>query len=656
MSTVNPWLPRRTRVSAILQPGAHVALAALQATSARAHTWRCANSEAPSRRKRLHSKLTKHRCPPPPPPFYSVRYLPLATRGPYAVAAVLDHIRTPVAGAPPFNAPEPRPLEVMVQTYYPVGAAPAAAAPRWWGLGVRSVINGRHMPALTLAQRWPLRHFVLSVVAALCQLVYVASRTEGGGVGGYGWWSVGWAAALVAACVLADVREALTRAAFKLPYFGGLKDTSAVAKFASMPPLVWSHVASMRDVAFDGAYVRCTADALAPAFPLAPCAAAAGGWPIVVFFHGLGGNRSLNSSYAAELASHSNSYPTFTTLSPYSYRSLGGNRSLYSSYTAELASHGYVVLCVESNDGTATLTTLPSGRSTYYTPCPHRPEIEGLGLDREWREAQLMRRMRECELVFGHAQALAGPVNGQKSDFTALASVLDPANGTSAQQLDASAIGLYGHSYGACTVLELLHQSEALSRVVDADRIKAAVVMDPWTMPLSDAARAHATAVPLVVMTCEGFQYANNREREDALVAAAAARVAAAPADGPARAVLQINDCTQRWLFRCEAKRPTPRLQLPALPCARAAAALCQLQCTRMTHPPAALDARLTQLALSAFEVLLKGSREAHHVSAVLGEQAALFPQAKVTCAAAGGALAAHRRDGQRNGESRDEL
>jgi hypothetical protein len=49
---------------------------------------------------------------------------------------------------------------------------------------------------------------------------------------------------------------------------------------------------------------------------------------------------------------------------------------------------------------------------------------------------------------------------------------------------------------------------------------------------------------------------------------------------------------------------------------------------------------RLTQLALSSFEVLLKGSRERVHVDALRGAPEALFPEASVTRAAVGGSLA----------------
>jgi dienelactone hydrolase len=247
---------------------------------------------------------------------------------------------------------------------------------------------------------------------------------------------------------------------------------------------------------------------------------------------------------------------------------------MYTTYTAELASHGYIVICPESNDGTASETRLPDGTVfSYDTSCPHYVKQEGDSGDRAFRQAQLARRLREIALLMGHVDLLVADVSSgaspdaatststtasigtaagsaataavgdaaaagdgaavsaaasasaSSSDFTGLRAVLP-----SASHMDVSTVGLYGHSFGACTVFELLQQSETTadssntSSVIAAHRLHAAVCYDPWTMPLSAASRAHGTAVPLAVMTCTGFQYSTNEAREDTLIAAAAQR------------------------------------------------------------------------------------------------------------------------------------
>jgi trimeric autotransporter adhesin len=265
---------------------------------------------------------------------------------------------------------------------------------------------------------------------------------------------------------------------------------------------------------------------------------------------------------------------------------------MYTTYTAELASHGYIVICPESNDGTAAETRLPDGTVlSYDTSCPRYTKQEGDGADRAFRQAQLSRRLRETALLVGHVDSLVADVSSgashaataastaaasaaaaaasgtaataasagtgaaaatagasvsgsaTSSDFAGLRAVLPGAS-----HIDASTVGLYGHSFGSCTVFELLQQSETAagssssSSVIAAHRLCAAVCYDPWTMPLSAASRAHGTAVPLAVMTCTGFQYSTNEAREDTLVAAAAQRLQDNQRDSSkAQLVLQLE-------------------------------------------------------------------------------------------------------------------
>jgi hypothetical protein len=82
---------------------------------------------------------------------------------------------------------------------------------------------------------------------------------------------------------------------------------------------------------------------------------------------------------------------------------LGGSMTCYSSLATELASHGYLVVCIEHNDGTAACTMLPGlpPRMYEFYKGPANSEEE-----RTFRQRRLRRRMQELHLVLQFLQVL----------------------------------------------------------------------------------------------------------------------------------------------------------------------------------------------------------------------------------------------------------
>jgi hypothetical protein len=204
--------------------------------------------------------------------------LPQKPRGKYDVACVLDHIKTPVAAnaaAAAVPNSEPRPLELMAAVFYPVDKRAVAAAPFF--------PRFRLQRAATLLQRlsWlsslPLRHS-LQVLVVAAAVAAVCSASDGGSWSS--WWYGLWIAAFCAVCFLSDVAELRNRSTLGLQY-ATHAECAAVARFAGLPGFLWSHVPYMRSPSYDGAYMYRDGSAV---FPVA--AAPAGGWPVVLFFHG----------------------------------------------------------------------------------------------------------------------------------------------------------------------------------------------------------------------------------------------------------------------------------------------------------------------------------------------------------------------------------
>eukprot|EP00904_Undaria_pinnatifida_P013309 jgi/Undpi1/9108/HiC_scaffold_26.g11566.m1 len=413
------------------------------------------------------------------------RLLPIGTRGPYAVAIATEHIRTVVAGKDATAEPpveELWPLEVMAQVFYPVEKTCTAKLP-WFPSTIKRFRRSL-VPAWGDAKRLPFGLTQAGVVGAAIILGSSASLHPNSTpplealvsssffslVASARTWAVAAASALCSACVVSDVRVGRSRSAYKARYLGQ-EQAKSVAKFAHMPGWLTAHLSRFDGPGYEAGHF------LAPGVPCFPAAALAPGEskrPLVIFSHGL-----------------------------------GGNRGLYSALAAEMASCGYVVVSIEHNDGSSCSTVFPDGRMP--PACVAAPNTKHIGAaeNRGFRLAQLKRRGREVRLVRAHLAKLA---RGDESDFEACRRV------ALGGIIDVKRPAYVGHSFGGATILQVLSDEAKSSGNVEESGYSMAFIMDGWPFPLSEEARHQKIAVPVIFVTTDTFLGKEGQATEDRLV------------------------------------------------------------------------------------------------------------------------------------------
>ncbi|RLN63534.1 hypothetical protein BBP00_00004075 [Phytophthora kernoviae] len=183
------------------------------------------------------------------------------------------------------------------------------------------------------------------------------------------------------------------------------------------------------------------------AFQDAPVASAPesshGGWPVVIFSHGL-----------------------------------AGSLELYSYVNQELASHGNVVVVPNHCDGSACVCSPEPGRIEYYqqiTP-EVRDDVDGAGF--RFRNGQLQQRVSEVRTVLDAIEQ-------------------DAAVDSVFKLCDLTNVSVAGHSFGAATALSAAHQDK---------RFKMMVLLDAWMEPLDDGVRDGLGArIPALHLMSEHF-------------------------------------------------------------------------------------------------------------------------------------------------------
>lgn len=160
---------------------------------------------------------------------------------------------------------------------------------------------------------------------------------------------------------------------------------------------------------------------------------------------------------------------------------LAGNRFLYSTICGELASHGYVVFAVEHADGTASAAHL-AGRRGWLL-------YAGLGLEPVWRQRTALRAR---ELMTAHS-VLRGLSEGVASKALRLDGLSEPELEFK-DALDFTRVAAVGHSYGGATAALTASQHP---------QFQACVCLDPWwpaLPPQSAALTGWATRAPVLVI------------------------------------------------------------------------------------------------------------------------------------------------------------
>ncbi|KAI8064601.1 platelet-activating factor acetylhydrolase [Gongronella butleri] len=136
-----------------------------------------------------------------------------------------------------------------------------------------------------------------------------------------------------------------------------------------------------------------------------------------------------------------------------------GNRHLYSSVCSDLASHGYVVAAIEHRDGSGCLAQGPQGSWIYHDKQP----MDSWSL----RHEQLAVRQEEVQLCW---QTMMHLNDGRIQ--------VDPITRQFAGQLDLDAVTLAGHSFGGATAALILSDPAARAK------FRCGLLLDPWVQPL----------------------------------------------------------------------------------------------------------------------------------------------------------------------------
>ena len=146
--------------------------------------------------------------------------------------------------------------------------------------------------------------------------------------------------------------------------------------------------------------------------------------------------------------------------------------------TEELASQGYIVAGINHTYG-AMATIFPGGRLVPQNPDALPENVT----DEEYKQAaELLGRQWAEDIAFTLDQLQI--LNSEESASTF------------ANRLDFSRIGLFGHSTGAAAIIEFCSTD---------DRCKAALFMDPWMAPVSDAALHASIDADFLAMFSENW-------------------------------------------------------------------------------------------------------------------------------------------------------
>ncbi|CAM9150551.1 unnamed protein product [Scytosiphon promiscuus] len=443
--------------------------------------------------------------------YWMPRLLPMGGRGPYAVGIATEHIRTPVGdnstnGACP-DVEELWPLELMAQVFYPVEKSRVAKLP--WFPSRIARFRRSLSPATAEAARTPFGLTQMGIVGAGVILGLEASLLPHGGpslrdlvlsrstfstfLASPHAWTLAVALLTGVACFATDTRIGLSRSAYQTRYLAK-EQARRIATFVGMPGWLTEHVSRLHGPGFEAGHFH---GPDAPCFPVAPVAPGERKRPMVIFTHGL-----------------------------------GGNRSLYAEHGAAYAAQGYVAVVLEHNDGSGSSCMLPDGRITEYAKAPN-PKNVGAPENRDFRLAQLKRRGREVQLTRAH---LARLVRGSATDFEHCRRV------GLGDVLDIKRPAFVGHSFGGGTVLQVLSDERERRRRsssgggggggggdhdggVGTDPEETgysmAVIMDAWTYPTSDEARAQSIDIPVMFITNDGFLGEEGKKIEEGLTDAA---------------------------------------------------------------------------------------------------------------------------------------
>ncbi|XP_052764491.1 platelet-activating factor acetylhydrolase 2, cytoplasmic-like [Mya arenaria] len=237
------------------------------------------------------------------------------------------------------------------------------------------------------------------------------------------------------------------------------------------------------------------------------------------FFNWLGGDVYIPVLWQAPVLAGDRKFP----LVVFSH-GLGGNRTAYSTYCTELASQGFVVAALEHKDGSASMTyhlkdnmrgsvvetdhhgrdsTSRHGKSSMPRSHSCKEEwqsfehVDNMGInwdDYHYRNRQLMHRAGECSRVLD----MLTSINAGQSvrNFLGFHFNLKQFKG----RLDLDRASVIGHSFGATTVAAALAEDT---------RFRLGIMLDAWMHPANQELCEKITQ-PVLLMQFEKFQWEEN--------------------------------------------------------------------------------------------------------------------------------------------------
>jgi len=153
---------------------------------------------------------------------------------------------------------------------------------------------------------------------------------------------------------------------------------------------------------------------------------------------------------------------------------LGGNRFVYTSVCGDLASHGILVVAVEHRDGTASVTTFNDGNHLFYQrPYPYASEKRFRQSQIVYREQEIIRVVEFLKNVNEGKGTEANQLNGNASVNSFFK--LEQLKG----RLLTSHMVIAGHSFGAATAIHVIRNH--------SDIFRGVLLLDPWMYPVMPA-------------------------------------------------------------------------------------------------------------------------------------------------------------------------
>jgi len=183
---------------------------------------------------------------------------------------------------------------------------------------------------------------------------------------------------------------------------------------------------------------------------------------------------------------------------------MGGNRTMYSTLLCQLASEGYFVAAVEHKDhsAVATFNVDADGNLEWFYNRTIGKDEEELPI----RQKQVRTRVEECVQVLDLIEKLN---RGEPEEFVHFVPGQDFLQSLESR-IDVSRPAIAGHSFGGATVVKALFDQ--------GSRFKVGLGLDTWMFPLrgeeSDLLAANASSADvkpsLLFINCEKFQGENN--------------------------------------------------------------------------------------------------------------------------------------------------